>query len=70
MLVSIDATISAVLEKLADASIYAVLLVLGFVLFYFMHKNAIKEIKEFSDKAIEHIKESYKDAYKNLLEKN
>lgn len=50
------------MQVIADAGVYAVLLVLGFILFYIMHKNDVNKIEAVMDKSIQAIKESYKNA--------
>ena len=47
------------MQVIADAGVYAVLLVLGFILFYIMHKNDVNKIEAVMDKSIQAIKESY-----------
>lgn len=58
-----DAT-TTVITELSKASPYAVLLVLGFFLFYNMHKNAVAEIKDLSRHSIDQIRQAYKDSHK------
>ena len=52
-----------ILSELLKISPFSVLLVLGFVLFYYMHKKAIEVIKDFSEKSIHEIRNAYHDAY-------
>lgn len=60
-----DIIMESVLLELSKASPYAVLLVLGFFLFYNMHKHAMSQITKSSERAIEEIRKAYKDAYKS-----
>ena len=54
------------IQEIAEAGIYAVLLVLGFCLFYVMHKAEVKRLDGMMDKSINSIKEAYKDANDSL----
>jgi hypothetical protein len=58
----VDYTVIA--SELSKASPYALLLVLGFVLFYHMHKNTVSELKAMSETAIEEIRKAYLDSRK------
>ncbi len=59
--------LTEILQQLSEASVYAVLLVLAFVLFYFMHKNSIKNLKDFSNSSIEQIRKAYQDSNERLI---
>ena len=50
------------LQTVADAGIYAVLLVLGFVMFYIMHKTDISRLDAMMERSIKAIERSYKNA--------
>lgn len=58
---------ATIFSELAKASPYAILLVLDFILFFFMHRHSVKEIRKTSDKAIEEIRKAYEDAIKQLF---
>ena len=58
---------AALWQQLSEASVYAILLVLGFVLFYFMHKGSVKNIKEISENSIKEIRTAYQDSYDKLM---
>ena len=51
--------ISVIITELSKASPYALLLALGFYLFYKMHKNALSEIKDMSKTSIDEIRRAY-----------
>ena len=52
----------SVLKELAGASPFAVMLVLAFLLFYFMHKKSLDILSEYTEKAISEIRKAYHDA--------
>ena len=56
------------IQVIADAGVYAVLLVLAFYLFYKIHKNDVNKLESIMDKSIEAIKQSYKDSHDSLNE--
>lgn len=58
-------SVSDVLKGLLEASPYAVLLVLAFVLFYFMHKKAMDALKDNTEKTIAEIRKAYSDVIRN-----
>lgn len=54
------------LQEIAEAGIYAILTVLGFVLFYTMHKSSINRLEAMMKTSIEAIERSYKSANESL----
>lgn len=58
---------SHILQQLSDASVYALLMVLGFVMFYFMHKSSVKSLKDFSETSIEEIRKAYQDSNEKFV---
>lgn len=62
-----DEALVEFLTELLKASPYAVLLVLAFVLFFFMHRNSVKEIREGYAQAIKEIRLAYNDSANNIF---
>ena len=52
----------SLLNELLKVSPYAVLLVLGFYLFFKMHKHSVEEIKKNSENLMSETRHMYKDA--------
>ena len=57
----------SILQQLSEASVYAVLLVLGFVLFYKMHKDSVEELKKLSETSIKEIRAAYQDSNERFV---
>jgi len=57
-----------IVAKLAETSPYALLLVLGFSLFYFMFRRCFGEVRFLSEHSIKEIRTAYEDSYKKLMD--
>lgn len=55
-----------ILQELSEASIYAILMVLGFIMFYFMYKFGVSKLEASMKTSIEAIERSYKHANDSL----
>ena len=60
--------IDIILQEVAKAGIYAILTVLGFVLFFAMYKFGVNKFESMMKISIETIERSYKDANASLNE--
>lgn len=57
-----------ILQELSEASVYAVLMVLAFVLFFAMYKFAVSKMETMMNNAIDTIKDAYKDSNDKLMQ--
>lgn len=57
-----------ILQELSEASVYALLMVLGFVMFLIMYKFGLSKIESIMKTSIDTIERSYKNAYEMLAE--
>lgn len=57
-----------ILQELSEASVYALLMVLGFVMFLIMYKFGLNKIESIMKTSIDTIERSYKNAYEMLAE--
>ena len=55
-----------IVQELSEASIYAILMVLGFVMFYLMYKFGVNKLEATMKTSIEAIERSYKNANDSL----
>ena len=58
--------LNLIFQELSEASIYAILMVLGFVMFYFMYKFGVSKLEASMKTSIEAIERSYKHANDSL----
>lgn len=57
-----------ILQELSEASVYAVLMVLGFAMLLVMYKFGLNKIESIMKTSIDTIERSYKNAYEMLSE--
>ena len=57
-----------ILKELSEASIYAILMVLGFIMFLIMYKFGMQELKNMMNTSIQSIERAYKDSNDKLTE--
>ena len=60
--------IDILLQEIADAGIYAVLTIFGFILFFAMYKFVVNKLESMMKTSIETIEKSYKNANASLNE--
>lgn len=60
--------IDLILQELSEASVYAVLMVLGFAMLLVMYKFGLNKIESIMKTSIDTIERSYKNAYEMLAE--
>ena len=60
--------IDLILQEISEASVYALLMVLGFVMLLVMYKFGLNKIESIMKTSIDTIERSYKNAYEMLSE--